>query len=481
MKNTTKIMLAALLAVLASLGVLYLSGHIRTASVQPVLPNANMESGNGPGSNSGSPATNPGSQTAVAERVYAAAFPLRAVWIANSSLYLLDGAEANARPVQVATPGGCPVDWMTSWSPDGRWLLFFCTSKPGNYDEAYLWVVRADGTGAYQVDQQPVFGVVGDVAWSPTDDLIAYNPGTANPAQPGGNLKIARIGDRRAQIATLLSGSNAGFAWAPDGRSLAVSFPHLDIAPYSPLHVDRVTLNGKRTRLFSVGTVGRQDFYQYLWSAVGMKFSPDGHYLAYHLEPESASMSMDGVQLQVIDLQTNRIIDLGKGLNNPDWFAWSPDSKHLAFILGEGRFPTTNKKLQVLNTEDDKISDCSRQGEVDTYPVWAGRRLVFCRGPENPQWGSSYTIPVPGQRIWMLSGNQAAPLTTGPANTEDEMVGISPDGNYLAYLRLTDPDHGSLYLQSLGDGRETELLRLSLPGGIRLYSTWTGSRSIICF
>jgi hypothetical protein len=97
---------------------------------------------------------------------------------------------------------------------------------------------------------------------------------------------------------------------------------------------------------------------------------------------------------------------------------------------------------------------------------------------ENPQWEYNTSgLRVPGQRIWRLSGSRAVLLTTGPANTEDEIVSVSPDGQYLAYLRLTDPDHGSLCLQSLGGGRETELLRLSLPGGIQIYSTWIAPAS----
>ncbi|MGD0154230.1 MAG: hypothetical protein ABSC17_10845 [Thermacetogeniaceae bacterium] len=482
MKSASKIILSAVLAVLVSLGSLYLSEHTRAVNMKPGLRNAIAESGSG-SSSSGASFMNPDLHSTGVERVCAAAFPMRVAWIANGRLCLLDGTAANARPVQVNT-GGFP--WISGWSPDGRWVAFSYRPKPENYSQTYLWVVRADGTGAYQVDQRPVSEVA---AWSPTDEVIAY--GTEGPVQPDpnlkifpqpdGNLKIARISDGQARVTTLLpENSNAfGSAWTPDGRSLAVSFPHLDTAPYSPLHVDRLTLEGKRTRLFSVGEAGRQDFYLYLSSADGLKFSPDGRYLAYHLGSNAASFSADSEKLQVTDLQTGQNIDLGKGLSNPDWFAWSPDSRQLAFILGEGRWPSTNKKLQVLNVDDGKIADCSQQGEVDTYPLWTGRppySLIFCRGPENPQWGSTYSLPVPGQRIWARSGDRTMTLTAGPANTEDEIIGVSPDGKYLAYLRLTDPDSGSLYLKPLEGGRETELLRLSMPkrSGIQLFSTWAG-------
>ena len=330
------------------------------------------------------------------------------------------------------------------------------------------------------MDQRQVWGDMDNAAWSPISDVIAYSAGTGNPAHPAGDLKIARVQDGRAQISTLLpENSNAfDFVWAPDGQSLTVSFPRLYNAPYSPLHVDRLTLEGKRARLFSVGEAGWQEFYLYQWSANGLKISPDGRYLAYHLNSNAVSMSADSEKLQVTDLQQpGHAIDLGRGLSNPDWFAWSPDSSQLAFILGEGRWPSTNKKLQVLSVDDGKITDYSQQGEVDTYPLWTSHppyRLIFCRGPENPQWGSTYSLPVPGQRIWMQSGSQAVPLTAGQANTEDEIIGVSPDGKDLVYLRLTDLDNGSLYLKPLDGGREIELLRLSMPGGIQLFPAWAG-------
>ncbi len=97
MKRATKIILAAFLAGLLSLGSLCLSEHGRTVTVNPDL------------------------QGTGAERVCAAAFPMRVAWIASGSLYILGGSVANARPVQVkAAPGGRQVAWINGWSPDGR-------------------------------------------------------------------------------------------------------------------------------------------------------------------------------------------------------------------------------------------------------------------------------------------------------------------------------------------------------------------------
>jgi dipeptidyl aminopeptidase/acylaminoacyl peptidase len=466
MKNTTKILLATILAILASLGSLYLSGQARTGSLKPVLQSASV-GGNSSSSNSGT--LNSGPQNSVVERAYAAPFPMRVAWSDGGRLYLMDGTTANSSPKLVKTGW---VSWITGWSHDGRWLLLSCSSKPGGSEINYMWVVKADGTDAYQVDHTVNYIYA---AWSPMDDMIAYS--TSDP-QGGGDLKIAKIMDGRAQISTLLHGG--GFfelAWAPDGQSLAVSFPRLYGPPYSPLHVDRVTLKGVRNRLFSLGEAKRQEFYKYLWSATGMQFSPDGRYLAYHLDSNAASFSFDSQKLQVIDLQQpGNPVDLGLGLNRDGWFAWSPDSSQLAYILGEDRFFNTNKRLYTLNVKDGKVTDLSQQGMVDIYPVWTNRppySLLFCRGPENPKWFGNNPFAVPGMRIWMETNGLAAQLTAGSADSEDqEILGVSPDGKYVAYLRLTSPGIASLYTKSLDGGREIELLHGPLAIGQYFCPGW---------
>ena len=417
-------------------------------------------------------------QPTVVERVYAPAFPLRVAWIADGSLYLLDGTAAGSRPVQVTLSSW--ASRIIGWSPDGRWLMFLCSpTQKSISDQNYLWVVRPDGTGAFQVDGRPVEDTESTPAWSPQAGTIAYSTIDPDSKYPDNNLKIASIADDKADIATLLQekGNAFGiidFAWAPDGQSLAVSCPRNFDPPYQRLHVDRVTLKGERTTLFSAGDAGKPDFDHliYPWAAWGLQWSPDGRYLAYHLRPNSGSTSTDSVELQVIDLQhPEQPVDLGQGLHYAKWFAWSPDSSQLAYILGGGRFFNSNKHLYILNVKNGKVTDCGQQGQVDTDPFWTGQlpySLLFNRGPENPNWvgaGHNPGVPVPGQRVWLRAGDQSVkPVTAGPDAAADYIVGVSPDGKFLIYLRQTVMRSGSLYLQPLAGGQETELLRGTMMG-----------------
>jgi len=52
------------------------------------------------------------------------------------------------------------------------------------------------------------------------------------------------------------------------------------------------------------------------------------------------------------------------------WFAWSPDSKRLAFIAGDGREATGNKRLSVIDLPDGRIEVWGSAGMVYTQPLW---------------------------------------------------------------------------------------------------------------
>lgn len=402
------------------------------------------------------------------ERVCNSSFPAKVALINNGHLWLVDGVRAGAAPVRITSAGNAEI---VGWSPDGRWLMYLHRDAQDSWSKPpYLWVVKADGTGAFQVDRRPVADTP---AWSPLADAIAY--GTRDPDQehaPDGNLKIAVFDSSdssaagEATVTVLLpEHSNvASFAWAPDGQSIAVSLPR---NKEQPLLINRITLEGQSANLFTYSEPNTTEDIFYTRSASGLQWSPDGRYLAFYLEPGSASLAADGAAVQVLDLQqSDRLLDLGGGLKYAQWLAWSPDSARLAYIAGGGRDATVNKRLHLADLRNGgKITDCGSAGQVDTQPVWSPHKpysLLFCRGKEGGEWAGGDNFPevlVPGQRIWLKTdGGEVKSLTSGPADTADYAPKLSPDGETLAYLRLNRFDSGSLCLKLLTGGQEMELI-----------------------
>jgi len=391
-------------------------------------------------------------------------FPARVAFTTNNNLYILDGSRAGNKPVRVSGEGTVEI---LGWSPDGRWLAYLQRERPEERAaKPYLWVVKADGSGAFQVDAKPVLE---RAAWSPTAGVLAYSTqGPGGGYAPDLNLKLAAIASGQAQVTALLPDKSElvqDFAWVPDGQSLAIS---LGRTKEQPLRIDRLTLKGERTNLLTLGEAGTTTDQIYTSFATGLSWSPNGRYLAYYLHPNSGSLSADGVALQVLDLENpgTQPLKLGTSLHYREWLAWSPDGGRLAFIQGSGREATANKRLCVATLPAGKITFYDQPGSVDTQPLWlpaaAGNGVLFCRGLETTAWEGKKpsTVLVSDHRIWLAANNnQARPLTAGSLDKADYYPSVSPDGQDLYFLRLNSATGGSLYRQPLAGGPAVELVQ----------------------
>ncbi|GFN22157.1 stalk domain-containing protein [Thermanaeromonas sp. C210] len=406
------------------------------------------------------------------ERVYREAFPARVAFTANNNLWLLDGSQAGAQPVQVTKGGSVQI---LGWSPDGLWLAYLQreTPEPGE-SKPYLWVVKYDGSSAVQVDPRPV---IGEPQWSPRDNILAYS--TQDPGLdyiPDCNLKLATVAEEGVQVKPLLDQGLPieDWAWAPDGQSLAISFRRTAEEPW---RIDRLNLRGERTNLIKGMGTGNPIGEVYFSHPVGLKWSPNGRYLAYYLRYNAASLSADGVPLEVLDVENpQKPLNLGIGLPYRRWSAWSPDGNKLAFIEGSGRQATYNKRLLVVTLPEGDITSYGQPGTVDSQPTWLPgpqEDLLFCRGTAAtvgdkgyPEAGMSY------RRIWRATGDgKAAPLTDGLPDEADWYPSSSLDGLELYFLRLKGSTAGSLYRQPLTGGWPEELVR-NITGSSGYYGSY---------
>ena len=404
-----------------------------------------------------------GERRAPPERVNSQAFNALVAYTDQGKLWLLDGREPNALPKQLTDSG---YTELIGWSADGTWLAYKYTAETEDA-LTYLWVVRADGSGAKQVDTAPIYD---NPLWSPKANQLAYTirQDSTDGFIPAGIVKCANITTEGIQVNTLVE-ENAimilSLAWYTDGESLTVSFPRTKEQPPT---LEQVNLAGQRSVLYTFKDETPVDLEAlYPWAFISLKWSPDGQHLAYHLRMNSGSLTADVVETGVVNVATKQLVNLSAGLRYPQWLAFSPDNEKLAYIAGMGRDVVRNKQLEMVDLAGDQVINCGQSGYVDTEPVWLpgeADELLFCRGPEAKAVSNLNTLPgavVPGQRIYKLNKDgQAVALTAGPAATADYYPSPSPSGEEMIFLRLERFDQGSLCLQPINTPKKAvEILR----------------------
>jgi Tol biopolymer transport system component len=407
----------------------------------------------------GAAAAETGGSISPPQRVSTITLPATIAFTNDHHLWLLDASNPKSNPRQVTKAGSVEI---VGWSHDGEWLMFLRHEKADSYaSPPFLWVVSADGSEAIQVDARPV---VGKPVWSPAYWNIAY---FTTDAQNERHLAIAEIKrHQKAQRRQLVTAADVEeITWMPDGNGLLGSIP---AARNRPMQLVKLDLTGKRTETYLLGNPPNVEEGIYPYLADGLTVSPDDRYVAYFERLNSASLSADGVLIKLFDLrESGQPKELGTGLAYPEWFAWSPDSKRLAYIVGTDRVATVNKRLAVIDAATgNRIVEGKQTDQVETQPKWSiapDSDLYYARGKGTQAWLGNYDpnkVLVPGQRIWVRTAAGAMqPATHGDNKTADYYPNPSPDGKVLLFLRADGAEHGSLMVKRGVQAGEQELLR----------------------
>lgn len=400
-------------------------------------------------------------------RVGKEAVPAKIAFTNQGHLWLLDGRDSGALPMQLTTDG---VSEIVGWSADGKWLLYVKHSGEDTYaTPGYLWAVRENGTGAFQVDDRPVMD---QPKWSPVARQVAYFVNTGSVDNPKQLFLVKELQDSQAKEVLSTAPDFVDFSWMPDGKQLLVSTA---AERNRAMTLSLRDLSGKQAASYPIAAPPNVDEGIYAWAPRAMAVSPDGAHVGYYVQYNSGSLSADGVPIQLFDLShpKKKPTELGTGLINPDWLTWSPDGKKLAFIEGTDRMATSGKHLKLADPSG-KVISISQPDMVDGAPAWtrsAPYSLFFTRGKGTEYHYDPKKVMVPGQRIWQQAGDAAAkPVTQGSESTADYFPHPSPAGDEVLFVRLDTPERGSLFLSA--QGKESEVLR-HVTGEIGFYANYT--------
>lgn len=385
--------------------------------------------------------------------------PLRAAFTHGGNLWLFDARDVNSKPEQITTQGRVQ---LLGWSPDGKWLLYEYFKNPDSYsDMPTLWVLLGDGKTNQCLDTRSIVESP-EPQWSPDDCRVIYQTiESGADYESDHQLRLAELAGTTWSLRDLAAVSELNdYCWAPDGNSLAISINRTKTNP--PL-VESISLSGLRQPLFSVSdNIGKLEDGLYINGLSGLKFSPNGRYMAFFRGLNSASTNADSMNLQVMDLQTREITNIGEGLGYRNWIAWSPDSSKVAGVLGYGREASTKKSLVTLKMDDMRPVLLEKKGTVETKPIWVGNdRLLGAVGPDNTTWeeiGHRGDLLVPGQQIWSWQQNEAQVITTPKPTAADIPISSFMNDHMVSYIRLQSPDQGTLCIMDLNNGMMAEII-----------------------
>jgi heat shock protein HslJ/dipeptidyl aminopeptidase/acylaminoacyl peptidase len=352
-------------------------------------------------------------------------------WVQDGDLWirvLPDGG-----PVRLTDTGGVSEP---RWSPSGEWLAF--------RQDAQVWLIRADGQGAYAVDGS---GVIDTFAWSPVEDRLAYVAGSGML-----RLEVLRAGEEEPVrlLPPSAEGQPGRIAWNPLGSQIAyewrqgMDYEGLWQVPAS---------GGEPIELYDSGIPERGEALLAGWTANGQ------YLLFWQGDMLSASLLADGVPFYALPADGRQPVLLAGGddavLYHADFWSSSPAGGTVALTVGGGRETWTNKRIAVADVETGQLAPLTDATIAALSPAFSWRGVAYVAAPDVGFVGGGDPAreAVFQRRIWITDGDSPEPrqLTGDPAY-RDERPLWSADGSHLLFVRMDQQEGVSLWLLPVDGG-----------------------------
>lgn len=332
--------------------------------------------------------------------------------------------QAPVRPVvlraefsQVTSQPG--VEWFPSLSPDGKWLVY--AAEGGGPRHIYLQSVSGQNPldltkDSTADDDQPVF--------SPDGERIAFR----SSREGGGLFVMGRTGEAVRRVTRM------GFkpSWSPDGTQLAFTTENVELNPQNAQgrsELWTVNVNTGETRRLSDG------------DAVLASWSPNNHRIAFTSRLGDPTQRGGVWTIPVTGGTPGRVTSGRERDWNP---VWSPDGKHLYFGSDRGGS---------MNLWRVRIDEASGNALGEPEPITTPAPFLAHASLSADGTRIAYTSVLVTANIQHVTLDPSTGavrgdpewLTTGSRRWSSPDP--SPDGEWVVFYSLVQPDEGDLYVQ----------------------------------
>ena len=303
---------------------------------------------------------------------------------------------------QVTSLGASGINSYT-WSPDGRHIAF-AANLYGNYD---IWTVAVPGGEALRVTTDPRLEVY--PYWTPDSRKLLH----------------VRLDDRWVDHEILETN--------PDGsgvRTVATDQDYFDYLAGGTFGYPMVSPDGSQV-MFRSHRSGWMNYWVVPLAGGEPRplareaadqseatFSPDGRWVAY----TSNTNGTHTLHVVAASGGTPRVLVAPQGMGMVQYPAWSPDSRHISYVMGTPVSPGDLYVVEVSSGESRRLTDSSLEGDIEGALVMPEK--ISYRNPEGLEISAYLYRPPgirPGQKVPALVYGHGGPASQYNDNFQQEV------------------------------------------------------------
>ncbi len=346
------------------------------------------------------------------------------------------------------------------WSYNGEWLAYLSGKKQeyGAFYTGDLWLYHIKSKRSFKLSTN----VSNNFQWSPNQNSIAY--------QIEKDLKMINVKTMNKPVQ--LSTGILVFSWLPEGNGFLVA-SKISENVFSDIVLSKINIKSNNhfvKKHFYTIHVAKKDYF---YDTSQFKWSHDRNWIAFEIEP-TGSLSADSNVLSVISSNATNFHKIDEMLHYEEWFQWAPANNYLAFIKGDNRVSTINKKLAINKVANTKLNYIyTPKGFVDRDLNWKSNHQIYVSRSIEKDLVDISKRPMPSIYQINLKNNMQKKVTFPLLNEGDFFPESVNNGNNLLWIRTNRKEASVLVSNLDGSGQVKWIPKLDL--GTWYYEHWEWS------